>query len=58
MVNLYLLKKSSLIAAIRNKTYQHRTTQYHNARVNNKRFKFRDLVLKKLKATSNRESKG
>jgi len=56
MVNLYLLKESSLIAAIKNKAYQRITTQYHNARVNNKWFKFGDLVLKKLKATSNRES--
>jgi hypothetical protein len=56
--NLDLLKKSWLTTTIKNKVYQHRTTQYYNARVKNRRFKFGDLVLRKLEATDNRKSRG
>jgi hypothetical protein len=47
-----------LTATIRNEVYRHRTTWYHNAIVNNKKFKLGDLVLKMLEAISNRERKG
>ena len=56
--NLDLLKKSWLTTTIKNEVYQHRTTQYYNARVKNRRFKFGDLVLRKLEATDNRKSRG
>jgi hypothetical protein len=57
-VNLKLLEKSRLAAAIKNEAYRHKATQYHNARVKYRTFKQGDLVLRKLEATGNRESKG
>jgi hypothetical protein len=45
-----------LTIAIKNEAYKLRATQYHNAKVKNKRFKFGDLVLRKLEATDNIES--
>jgi hypothetical protein len=56
--NLDLLEETCLIAVIRNEAYQCRTTCYHYVRVNNIIFKLKDLVLRKLKATHNRESRG
>jgi hypothetical protein len=56
--NLDILEESWLTAAVRSETYRYRTTQYHNNKVKNKRFKFRDLVLRKLEAKDNKESKG
>jgi len=38
-VNLDLLKESRLTAAIRNKPYRHKASQYNNIRVKNKTFK-------------------
>ena len=49
-------KKPHLTTTIRNETYQLKTTWYYNARVKNKRFKFEDLVLRKLKTTGHKES--
>jgi hypothetical protein len=57
-VNLDLLEESKLIAVIRNEAYRHKATYYHNTRVKNKTFKRGDLVLRKLEATCNIESKG
>jgi len=57
-VNLDLLEKSRLTAAIKNEAYRHKATQYHNARVKYRTFKQGDLVLRKLEATGKRESKG
>jgi hypothetical protein len=57
-VNLDLLEESRLAAAMKNQAYRHKATQYHNARVKNMTFKQGDLVLRKLEATCNRESKG
>jgi hypothetical protein len=57
-VNLDLLEESILTTAVKNEAYRRKATQYHNARVKNKTFKQGDLVLRKLEATSNRESSG
>jgi len=56
--NLYLYKEYWLAIAVRNEAYHHQITQYHNAKVKNMSFKFRDLVLWKIKATGNRDTKG
>ena len=56
--NLDLLEETCLTPIIRNGAYQCRTTCYHYLRVKNVIFKLRDLVLRKLKATYNRESRG
>lgn len=47
-----------LTIAIKNEAYKLRATQYHNAKVKNRRFKFGDLVPRKLEATDNIESQG
>jgi hypothetical protein len=43
--NLYLYKEYWLAIAVRNEAYHQQITQYHNAKVKNMSFKFRDLVL-------------
>ena len=58
MTNLDFLEESYLTVAVKNKVYKFRVTQYHNTKVKNKKFKFGDLLLRKLEATGNRESKG
>jgi hypothetical protein len=55
---LDFLEKSCLTITTRNEEYSCWTVQCHNARVNNRKFKFRDLLLRKLKVIGNRESKG
>ena len=56
--NLNILEESWLIVVVRSETYRYRTTQYHNNKVKNKRFKFRDLLLRKLEVKDNKQSKG
>lgn len=58
MTNLEFLEESCLTVAVKNEVYRFRATQYHNTKVKNKRFKFEDLLLRKLKATGNREGRG
>jgi hypothetical protein len=58
MTNLDFLEESCLTVAVKNEVYRFRATQYHNTRVKNKIFKFGDLLLRKLEATRNKESRG
>lgn len=53
-----LLEEIRMTTTIRNKAYQHKTACYHSTRVKNKVFKLGDLMLRKLEATNNIESKG
>jgi hypothetical protein len=57
-VNLDLLQESILATAVKNEAYRRKATQCHNARVKNMTFKQGDLVLRKLEATGNKESRG
>jgi len=57
-VNLDLLEESILTTVVKNEAYKCKAIQYHNARVKNMTFKQGDLVLRKLEATGNRESRG
>ena len=45
--NLDLLEETRLTTPIRNEAYRHRTTQYHNARFKNRKFKLGNLLSKK-----------
>ena len=58
MINLDFLEESHLIVVVRNEACRLKATQYHNVKVKNRRFKFGDLVLRKLEATGKRESRG
>jgi hypothetical protein len=57
-INLNFLEESRITTAIRNEVYRLKTIRYHNLKVNNKMFKYGDLVLRKLEATNNKEGKG
>jgi hypothetical protein len=52
------LEESILATAVKNEAYKRKATQYHNAIVKNRTFKQGDLVLRKLEATGNKESRG
>jgi len=47
--NLDLIEEVRLSIAIKNKAFWYLVSQYHNARVKNKRFKVGDMTLRKLK---------
>lgn len=55
MNNLDLLEETRLTATVKNEVHRLKAIQYYNVKVKNRKFKFRDLILKKLKATGNQE---
>jgi len=58
MTNLDFLEETRLTVVVKNEVHRLKAIQYHNVKIKNKKFKFRDLILKKLKATSNQGSRG